>query len=125
MGNIMMASVATLVGMGGVFIILFILTGTTWALNEIVDKMDKTPEPAKKGPAAPAPVAAPAAPVAAANNNAKIAAIMAAVTAAMGTSEVLKFNAIQRTGGSMTSWSAAGNSNLMQSRARYTEGGNK
>ena len=121
MSNFAMASIATLFGMGGVFLILILLTFTTWLLGVLVDKMEKTPEPTKAAPVAAAPAAA--APVA--NNNAKIAAIMAAVTAAMGTSEALKFNAIQRTGGSMTPWAATGNVNIMTSRARYTEGGNK
>ena len=121
-GNVTMGLLATLIGMGGVFIILGILTFTTWLLNKVVDSIVKDPAPA--APKAAAPAAAPAA-AAKANNNAKIAAIMAAVSVAMGSSEPLHFTAIQRTGGAMLPWAASGNANIMADRASYTKGGNK
>lgn len=122
-GNFTMGCLATLIGMGGVFCILAILWFTTWALNEIVDKIVKDPTPPAAAKAA-APAAAPAT-AAKANNNAKIAAIMAAVSMAMGSSEPLHFTAIKRTGGEMTAWAASGNANIMADRAAYTKGGNK
>jgi len=123
--NFMMGTLATIIGMGGVFIILAILTFTTWLLNRVVDAI----APDETKPAAPAAApkaAAPAAPAAApaAKNNAKIAAIVAAVTMAMGTTE-LKFKAIERTGAPLLPWAASGNSSIMSDRARLTEGGNK
>ena len=113
--NFMMGTLATIIGMGGVFCILAILTFTTWLLNKIVDQI---------APDAPKPAAPAAAPAPAAKNNAKIAAIVAAVTMAMGSTE-LKFKAIERTGAPLLPWAAAGNGNLMGDRARLTEGGNK
>lgn len=123
-GNVTMGLLATVIGMGGVFIILGILTFTTWLLNKVVDSIVKDPTPPAAAKAA-APAAAPATAAAKANNNAKIAAIMAAVSLAMGSSEPLHFTAIQRNGGSMLPWAAAGNANIMADRASYTKGGNK
>ena len=122
--NFMMGTLATIIGMGGVFCILAILTFTTWLLNKIVDQIaPDAPKPA--APAAAPKAAAPAAaPAPAAKNNATIAAIVAAVTMAMGSTE-LKFKAIERTGAPLLPWAAAGNGNLMGDRARLTEGGNK
>lgn len=122
-GNLEMGVIATLVGMGGVFAILFILMIATSLLDKMCDKF--FPEPQKA--AAPAPkAAAPAAPVAApkANNNAKVAAIMAAVSMMMGGDETLKFTAIKRAG-AQTTWAAAGNAELMADRASFTKGGKR
>lgn len=124
-GNFTMGVLATVIGMGGVFAILAILTFTTWLLNKVVDQIAPDEAP-KAAPKAAAPAAAPkaAAPAPAAKSNAKIAAIMAAVYAAMGTTE-LKFKAIERTGAPLLPWAAAGNANLMGERARLTEGGKR
>ncbi len=124
-GNFTMGCLATLIGMGGVFCILGILTFTTWLLNKIVDNIVKDPTPPAAAKAA-APAAAPATAAAPkANNNAKIAAIMAAVSMAMGGSEPIKFTAIQRTGAPLLPWAAAGNTEIMNDRAGYTKGGKK
>lgn len=123
--NFMMGTMATIIGMGGVFAILAILTFTTWLLNKVVDSISPDEKktvgnaPAAAPKAAPAPAAAPAA-----NKNAKVAAIMAAVAAAMGTSEQLRFTEIKRVGG-MLPWAAAGNNDIMTDRAGYTKGGNR
>lgn len=123
--NMMMGTLATIIGMGGVFCILAILVFTTWLLNKVCDSIAPDEKktvgnaPAAAPKAAPAPAAAPAG-----NKNAKVAAIMAAVTAAMGTSEQLRFTEIKRVGG-MLPWAAAGNSDIMHDRAGYTKGGNK
>ncbi len=123
-GNFTMGLLATVIGMGGVFIILAILTFTTWLLDKVCDSITKDPTPPAAAKAA-APAAAPAT-AAKANNNAKVAAIMAAVTMAMGgSSENLHFTSIKRNGGEMLPWAAAGNANIMADRASYTKGGNK
>lgn len=123
-GNFEMGVLATVIGMGGVFAILAILTFTTWLLNRVVDSIVKDPTPPAAAKAA-APAAAPATAAAPkANNNAKIAAIMAAVSMAMG-SEQLKFTAIQRNGGSVLPWAASGNADIMADRASYTKGGQR
>lgn len=123
-GNFTMGCLATLIGMGGVFIILAILWFSTWLLDKVCDTIVKDPTPPAAAKAA-APAAAPAT-AAKANNNAKVAAIMAAVTMAMGgSSEALHFTAIKRTGSEMTPWAASGNANIMADRAAYTKGGNK
>ena len=58
--NFMMGTLATIIGMGGVFCILAILTFTTWLLNKIVDQIaPDAPKPA--APAAAPKAAAPAA----------------------------------------------------------------
>lgn len=124
--NFMMGTMATIIGMGGVFAILAILTFSTWLLNKVVDSIapdekktvGNAPAAAPKA-AAPAPAAAPAG-----NKNAKVAAIMAAVAMAMGGSEQLKFTEIKRTGG-MLPWAAASNNDIMTDRAGYTKGGNR
>lgn len=124
-GNFTMGVLATLIGMGGVFIILGILTFTTWLLNKVVDSIVKDPTPPAAAKAA-APAAAPATAAAPkANNNAKIAAIMAAVSLALGSSEPLHFTAIQRNGGSVLPWAASGNADIMADRASYTKGGQR
>ncbi len=123
-GNFEMGCLATIIGMGGVFAILAILTFTTWLLNKVVDSIVKDPTPPAAAKAA-APAAAPATAAAPkANNNAKIAAIMAAVSMAMG-SEQLKFTAIQRNSGSVLPWAASGNADIMADRASYTKGGQR
>lgn len=121
-GNFMMGTLATVIGMGGVFMILAILTFTTWLLNKVCDQMF----PDQPKPAAPAAAPKPAAPAAApkGNNNAKIAAIMAAVSMMMGGGEPMKFTAIKRTG-AQTTWAASGNADLMADRASFTKGGRK
>lgn len=121
--NFMMGTMATVIGMGGVFAILAILTFTTWLLNKVVDSISPDEKKTVGSAPAAAPKAAPAA-APAGNKNAKVAAIMAAVAAAMGTSEQLKFTEIKRVGG-MLPWAAASNNDIMTDRAGYTKGGNK
>lgn len=45
--NFMMGTMATIIGMGGVFAILAILTFTTWLLNKVVDSI--APDEKKNG----------------------------------------------------------------------------
>ncbi|MBQ2888297.1 MAG: OadG family protein [Firmicutes bacterium] len=122
-GNLEMGLMATLVGMGGVFCILLILMIATSLLDKACDKM--FPDEQKKAAPAPRPAAAPAAaPAPKANNNAKVAAIMAAVSMMMGGDQPLKFTAIKRAG-AQTPWAAAGNADLMADRASFTKGGKR
>ena len=100
------------------------LNGRTYEVEVEQGKAMLTDEYEAYAPAPAAPAAPAAAPAPAAKNNAKIAAIVAAVTMAMGSTE-LKFKAIERTGAPLLPWAAAGNGNLIGDRARLTEGGNK
>ena len=116
----------TVIGMVVVFMILVILMFCIILLDKIVDKATRKPKSKElaAAPAAPAIAAAATAPNAAAiaaNTGIdvkKVAAIMAAVTAASG-GKALKFNAIKRVNSVPGPWASSAANELINTRQSY------
>ena len=115
----------TVIGMVVVFMILVILMFCIILLDKIVDKATRKPKSKElaAAPAAPAIAAAtaPAAAAIAANTGIdvkKVAAIMAAVTAASG-GKALKFNAIKRVNSVPGPWASSAANELINTRQSY------
>lgn len=113
----------TVIGMAVVALILVILMFCVMFLDKAVDKANNKPAGTGKNElpaAAAAPALRAAAPVAASTGlNAKtVAAIMAAVYAASGSSD-LKFVAIKRVNSVPGPWAASATSDLINTRQSY------
>ncbi len=123
MVSLKLGAFTTLIGMGGIFLVLIILSIVTILVAKLVDsKKRQQKESAQSVVAQPEPQPAPEQVLVVAQQSGispkTVAAIMAAVTAASG-STGLKFTAIRRTGRINTVWTSASNMDIINSRQQY------
>ena len=123
MASLKLGLYATIVGMGGIFLVLAILAAVTMFVGKVVDASISKKEEAKKAAASgtvPAPIVEDVEDIAAVSGirPQTVAAIMAAVTAAAG-GGALKFKSIRRTGRITNSWTSASNYDIINNRQQY------
>lgn len=123
----------TVIGMGVVFLVLIFLSIIIGLLDKAIDATfaKKKSEPVVKAPAAPAPVVESVATNTAAKVEQGISpAVVAAITAAVcmmtgKTASEFRFTAIHRAQEGQPVWALMGTSDIIATRQRYTERGNR
>ncbi|MDD2497677.1 MAG: OadG family protein [Desulfitobacteriaceae bacterium] len=123
----------TIIGMGVVFVVLIMLSIIISLLDKGIDATlaKKKAEPIVKAPAAPTPVVEAAVTGSAAKVEQGISpAVVAAITAAVcmmtgKTAGEFKFASIRRTQEGQPVWALMGTNDIIATRQRYTERGNR
>lgn len=122
----------TIIGMGVVFVVLIVLSILIGVLDRAVDSTlgKKKSEPLSRAVSTPAPV--PAAPVKITKtvpegiSPAVVAAITATISMVTGKEAgEFKIIGIQRAGSGMPTWALMGTTDIISTRQRYTERGNR
>ncbi|MCR4962689.1 MAG: OadG family protein [Firmicutes bacterium] len=124
MASLKLGIFTTLMGMGGIFLVLIILSLVTMLAARLIDKSRQPHENSahqeaavKAVPMAPAPAAA--IPAADGGLSPKtVAAIMGAISAASG-GAAFKIMSIHRIGSINTPWTSASNGNIINNRQQY------